>query len=174
MLPIIPENESGVVGLFCRYMNRMGFKSCRIISKFPDCIAIRDDGTKLRIEFEYKSRNFWRHGHDWKRCDMIVCWEHDWVECPLPVIEMKKIAKRKNKYVDTRKMKKKKVGPIFRNQCSICGRVLKKRVYIGSRFICKKCQRRIKKWKESDRYQRFLDEDTRSKPILPKFEISEK
>ena len=40
-----------------------------------------------------------RHMHDPNGCDIIVCWEHNWPECPLEVIELKKeIAKlRKNK-----------------------------------------------------------------------------
>jgi hypothetical protein len=33
--------------------------------------------------------------HDPNGCDIIVCWEHNWPECPLEVIELKKeIAKR--------------------------------------------------------------------------------
>jgi hypothetical protein len=24
-------------------------------------------------------------------CDMIVCWEHNWPECPLEVIELKTV-----------------------------------------------------------------------------------
>jgi hypothetical protein len=27
--------------------------------------------------------------HDLKGCDMIVCWEHNWPECPLEVLELK-------------------------------------------------------------------------------------
>jgi hypothetical protein len=28
--------------------------------------------------------------HDPAKCDIIVCWEHNWPECPLEVIELKK------------------------------------------------------------------------------------
>jgi hypothetical protein len=35
-----------------------------------------------------------KHGHDPKKCDVIVCWVHNWPECPLEVIELsKEIAK---------------------------------------------------------------------------------
>lgn len=46
------------------------------------------------IEFEFKSSQFKFHGHDPKECDMIVCWEHDWKECPIEVIELKSIIKK--------------------------------------------------------------------------------
>jgi len=45
----------------------------------------------LKIEFEYRSINFREHGHNPSECDLIVCWEHDWKECPIEVIEFKKV-----------------------------------------------------------------------------------
>ena len=41
------------------------------------------------IEFEYESRNFMKHMHDVKGCDLIVCWEHNWPDCPIEVIELR-------------------------------------------------------------------------------------
>ena len=46
---------------------------------------------RVRIEFEYESRNFLRHMHEASRCDVIVCWVHNWPECPLEVIELSKL-----------------------------------------------------------------------------------
>ncbi len=45
---------------------------------------------RVRIEFEYESRNFYKHRHSHKGCDVIVCWRHNWKECPrdLEVIEL--------------------------------------------------------------------------------------
>ena len=43
---------------------------------------------RLRIEFEHRSRNFRDHHHDPAACDLIVCWHHDWPECPLEVLEL--------------------------------------------------------------------------------------
>jgi hypothetical protein len=49
----------------------------------------------VKIEFELESRNFLRHMHDPAKCDIIVCWEHNWPECPLEVIELKKMVRQK-------------------------------------------------------------------------------
>lgn len=43
----------------------------------------------MRIEVEYRSRSFRKHRHDAARCDLVVCWEHDWPQCPLKVLELK-------------------------------------------------------------------------------------
>jgi hypothetical protein len=40
---------------------------------------------------EFESRNFLRHGNDPKKCDVIVCWIHNWPECPLEVVELRKV-----------------------------------------------------------------------------------
>ena len=51
------------------------------------------DGWKdVPVEFEYQSSNFPKHNHDPNQCDTIICWEHDWSECPknIEVIELKK------------------------------------------------------------------------------------
>jgi hypothetical protein len=31
-----------------------------------------------------------KHLHNHRECDIIVCWTHNWPECPLEVIELKK------------------------------------------------------------------------------------
>jgi hypothetical protein len=28
--------------------------------------------------------------HDVKGCNMIICWRHNWPECPMEVLELKK------------------------------------------------------------------------------------
>jgi hypothetical protein len=43
----------------------------------------------VRIEFEFQSKSFAWHGHDPNECDLIVCWENNWPECPLEVVELK-------------------------------------------------------------------------------------
>ena len=81
-----PVNENGVIYLFGILAERLGFSTEAVRAAFPDCIAKRQVGEKdwrnVRIEFEYESRNFREHGHDPEGCDMIVCWNHNWAECP--------------------------------------------------------------------------------------------
>jgi hypothetical protein len=43
----------------------------------------------IKIEFEYESRNFLLHGHAPEKCQLIVCWRHNWEESPVEVIELK-------------------------------------------------------------------------------------
>ncbi len=90
-----PVNEQGVVFLFAMVSEELGFNIEAVPQGFPNC-----EGTylydpkknlwgKARIEFEYKASAFEQHGHDRNQCDFIVCWENDWPECPMNVIELK-------------------------------------------------------------------------------------
>jgi hypothetical protein len=51
---------------------------------------------RARIEFEYESRNFKLHRHPADKCDVIVCWRHNWAECPkgLEVVELSQVIGR--------------------------------------------------------------------------------
>jgi len=97
-----PVNEQGVVFLFGVLAERLGFRVEALQRGFPDCEAKRliapGVWQTVDIEFEYESHNFRRHGHRPDGCNMIVCWIHNWPECPksLEVIalseEIKKLA----------------------------------------------------------------------------------
>ncbi len=93
-LSCAPINELGVVFLFGAVAREMGFVVTRLQQEFPDCEALRQvqpgRWQRVSIEFEYESRNFLAHGHNIDDCDLIVCWNHNWTECPLEVIELKK------------------------------------------------------------------------------------
>jgi hypothetical protein len=91
-----PTNELGVLFLFGTVAAEMGFVVTWIqCSSFPDCeamILVEDEKwQRIRIEFEYESRNFLRHMHDAKECDLIVCWKHNWPECPVEVLELRSV-----------------------------------------------------------------------------------
>ena len=92
-----PINEQGVVFLFGVLSKTLGFTVEAIRSEYPDCEAKREIRGKkghwerVSIEFEYRSSNFETHGHNPNECDLIVCWEHDWPNCPLEVISLKKV-----------------------------------------------------------------------------------
>lgn len=91
-----PMNENGVIFLFGKVMEDLNMYIEEIKPGFPDCTGRRFNGKgweKIYIEFEYLSSNFKLHKHNPKGCDMIVCWEHDWPECKLEVIELKDVIK---------------------------------------------------------------------------------
>lgn len=91
-----PTNENGVIFLFGKVMEDINMYIEEIKPGFPDCIGRRFTGKgweKIYIEFEYKSSHFKDHGHNSNDCDVIVCWEHDWPDCPLEVIELREIIK---------------------------------------------------------------------------------
>ena len=93
-LSCAPANELGVVYLFGVLHDVFDFKIESIQAGFPDCIARRqlapNRWEELRIEFEFNSKSFKQHKHDPTKVDMIVCWKHDWPDCPeyVEVIEL--------------------------------------------------------------------------------------
>ena len=90
-----PINEQGVVYLFGMVSRELGFSVEALQQGFPDCEGkyLHDKNRKLwakaRIEFEFRASNFRLHGHNENECDVIVCWENDWPDCPLRVVELK-------------------------------------------------------------------------------------
>jgi hypothetical protein len=98
-----PVNEAGVVYVFGRLAEKLGMEVERIQTAFPDCEAMREVAQgkwqRVKIEFEFASRNFVDHGHSVDGCDIIVCWVHNWLECPdnIEVIELRKIIRSGNR-----------------------------------------------------------------------------
>lgn len=87
-----PVNELGVVALFAKVCEELGFIIEETRAEYPDYIArqqIKRGWERIAIEFEYRSTNFLRHGHDPALCDLIVCWEHDWLGSPIRVLSLK-------------------------------------------------------------------------------------
>jgi Homing endonuclease associated repeat len=94
-----PANEAGVLFLFGMMAHRLGFRVTSLQSAFPDCEAMRElqpgKWQHIRVEFEFLSRNFKEHGHNPELCDVIVCWVHNWPECPLNlnVVELSRVVR---------------------------------------------------------------------------------
>lgn len=88
-----PINEQGVVYLFGIVSYELGFIVEAVHAAYPDCEAKRqiskDRWQRVRIEFEFKSSNFRDHGHNPAEADLIVCWHHNWIDCPLEVLELR-------------------------------------------------------------------------------------
>lgn len=95
VLATAPTNEMGVVYLFGALASKLGFIVLRMQAEFPDCEALwrvePNRWQRVRIEFEFESKNFLRHDHDVKQCDLIVCWTHNWPACPMEVLELSKV-----------------------------------------------------------------------------------
>ncbi len=92
-----PINENGVVFLFGMVARELGYSVEAVQAGFPDCEAKRQVGPgkweRVRIEFEFESRNLRVHGHPVGGCDIIVCWRHNWTECPpsLEILELSSV-----------------------------------------------------------------------------------
>jgi len=104
-LACAPVNGMGVVLVFGMVAADIGYAVDAIGTAFPDCNARRlvaggaagRSGVAdarwepVRIEFEFRSRSFFYHGHDADECDVIVCWQHDWPDCPLEVLALEDV-----------------------------------------------------------------------------------
>ncbi|MFC1993105.1 winged helix-turn-helix domain-containing protein [Chloroflexota bacterium] len=92
-----PLNENGVIFLFSKIHDKLGINIEAIQAGFPDAKGRRKTAkgwVDIWIEFEFKSSNFKIHRHDPAECDLIVCWEHDWKDCPIEVIALKEVLAR--------------------------------------------------------------------------------
>jgi hypothetical protein len=89
-----PVNEQGVVFLFGMVARELGYLVEAVQTGYPDCEAKRQIGPgkwqRVRIEFEFESRNFRDHGHPQDGCDLIVCWKDNWADRPnsIEVLEL--------------------------------------------------------------------------------------
>ena len=93
-----PLNEAGVVLLFSKVMGDLGiiYESSPLTGFDMVGRVQTEKGYELRhFEFEYVSSHFKAHGHDPAMVDYIVCWEHDWADCPkgIEIIELRQLIK---------------------------------------------------------------------------------
>ncbi len=93
-----PINEQGVILLFAALAHELDFRIEGIRAPFPDALLRRKNskGTwkSCSAEFEYRSSHFKNHKHDPNQCDLIICWEHDWKQCPIEVLSLKEVARK--------------------------------------------------------------------------------
>jgi len=98
LLLLQPTNEQEVVFLFGGVAVKLGFAVLKIRTEFPDGFALREVAPGkwqlVKIEFEHESRNFLAHKHDPAGAHLIVCWKHNWPECPLEVIELSSLIEK--------------------------------------------------------------------------------
>lgn len=88
-----PTNEMGVIALFTEFRKKLGFPIIEIIrSQFPDAVVFESTSKGYRrryIEFEFRSSGYKSHLKSKRNCHYVICWQHDWKECPIQVIELK-------------------------------------------------------------------------------------
>jgi hypothetical protein len=86
--------EKAVIFIFGRIFRFLNFEDVMIGHEKAgdlDALAWTKDEREVIIEFESRSKNF---NHDISKCDLIVCWEHDWKDCPIDVLELKYLWER--------------------------------------------------------------------------------
>jgi len=76
-LPFEPLNENGVVFIFALAASRLGFDVKQVQAGFPDCTATwaADQCDRVRVPVQELPD---AHGHDPEKCDLIICWQHNW------------------------------------------------------------------------------------------------
>jgi hypothetical protein len=83
-----PHNEMGVVFLFGRFYDVLGFDGIvHVGTRCPDCIVVRQ-GRTLRVEFEHRASNYLNHRHATNQADVLVCWTAD-TDLGIETIELK-------------------------------------------------------------------------------------
>jgi hypothetical protein len=88
-----PTNELGVAVAFGALAEALGYAVESTTPAFPDCLCRRRVAggrwEPVKAELEFRASNFFAHGHDPAGCDVIVCWENDWPDCPIEVLDLK-------------------------------------------------------------------------------------
>ncbi len=84
---IEPENELQTREWFAAHIAESEYDLIASQGAFPDYVLRDSDGRIYRVEVEYESANFIRHGHDPDWCDFVLCWIHN-IELALPVLEL--------------------------------------------------------------------------------------
>lgn len=100
-LSFAPEDRVGVIYLFGMIAYELGFTIESIRSEFPHAEGTRMTSPevpsapqeRVRIAFELKSTDFKTRKRDDARCNLLVCWSHNWEDCPLEVLELKSTIK---------------------------------------------------------------------------------
>ena len=92
-MEILSERKNGYIpfGCLCKHFIFKGILIGEEDKGELDAIAWDINDNEYIIEFESFSSNFKKHGRSPERCNLIICWKHNWEECPnnIEVIELK-------------------------------------------------------------------------------------
>jgi hypothetical protein len=85
-----PVNRAGVLALFARLLDEFDMLLEETAGD-GDYVIVRrrvDSGwERVRVNISYKSSEF--ENDDFEEGDLLICWHHDWPDCPLKAFELK-------------------------------------------------------------------------------------
>ncbi|HLP57673.1 MAG TPA: hypothetical protein VK186_02540 [Candidatus Deferrimicrobium sp.] len=96
-LKFAPVDARGVAYLFGMISRELGFVIETFRTVPPNIEGKRctdtasDRWEKVKIDFVYKSSDFNTPGHNEMETDIIICWLHDWKDCPVEILELRSI-----------------------------------------------------------------------------------
>jgi hypothetical protein len=96
-LNFAPANEKGVACLFGMIAHELGFAVEAFRTESPEwegkrCLDTSNNTwEQVKVDFEFKSSDFNKYDPAENDSDLIVCWNHDWEECPIEVLELKSV-----------------------------------------------------------------------------------
>ena len=87
VLKFVPANEMQTREWFAAHISESKYDLLLSQGAFPDYVLADCEGKEYRVEVEYKSVNFIRHGHNPGGCDFVLCWIHN-AQLTMPVLEL--------------------------------------------------------------------------------------
>lgn len=90
-----PINKQGVVFVFAMASRDLGYIIECMGPEFPDAEGKRcfdkenNQWEHVNLGIGYRSSEIKELGIDESLCDVIVCWVHDWMDCPFEVLELR-------------------------------------------------------------------------------------
>lgn len=90
-----PVDAMGTWSIFCslsisRFFTLVEFNQIRLRTNAYQLILQRA-GINYRTYISYASRDFVIAGHHPEDADLIICWQHNWTDCGLQVIDVSDI-----------------------------------------------------------------------------------
>jgi hypothetical protein len=99
-----PINREGVMFIFGMIATELGFVITSISDDFPAaegrrCVDIATDNwEEVELDFYFLSSDLKKTITSDSEFDIVICWKHDWPDCPLEVLELKSIIKELENY----------------------------------------------------------------------------
>ena len=89
-----PTNARGILLLFVRKVDDFHMYVEEVPEAFPDCIVRRRTERgwqRLAVLCAFYISDLRPQGPALAGCDLVVCWKHDWPDCPLEVLKLRTV-----------------------------------------------------------------------------------